>query len=77
MNTVTLRIDNIPGGVEVEMPAATTGRYAAKRAAEACGYDSDGFEWELWIVSAGGGTRVPMDEPVVGLEGKSLWAAMA
>ncbi len=45
MSTVTLRILQYPNFVEVEMPSATTGRYAAKRAAEACGYDADGSEW--------------------------------
>jgi hypothetical protein len=33
--------------VEVDMPASTTVRYAAKRAAAAVGFDPDAREWRL------------------------------
>ena len=77
MATVTLRIHRGLAVVKVPMPAATTGRYAAKRAAEACGMDPERVEWALWAWDGAGYDLVPMDEPVADLEGRSLLVAMA
>lgn len=49
MTTVTLYVlrDRWGEVVPVEMPSATTGKYAAKRAAEAMGYDPYEHDWML------------------------------
>lgn len=73
--TVTLRIMGIMEGdapVNIEMPAATTGRYAAKRAAKACGMDPETYEWGLYMWGTAGYGLVAMQDPVSDLEGRNL-----
>jgi hypothetical protein len=41
MNTTTLQVKTSKGTLEVEMPSATTARYAAKRVAEKLDLDPD------------------------------------
>jgi hypothetical protein len=64
METVTIYVVQMG----VEMPAATTGKYAAKRAAEAMGYDPD-FEYVLMTAA---GTPIDPDEPVAEWHEKHL-----
>jgi hypothetical protein len=44
---VTLHLWHEHRVVDIDMPAATTLRYAAKRAAAAVGFDADAREWVL------------------------------
>ena len=67
MEIVTIHILTRQGPVTVEMPAATTGKYAAKRAAEELGYDPDA-EWVLMRV----GRVIDPDESVLEWDGKAL-----
>ncbi len=67
MSTVTLIIHLTNGGEHpVEMPGATSGKYAAKRAAEAVGLDPE--QW--WALLYGGHTIIPEDEAVAALDGQ-------
>ena len=70
--TVVLHTTPHPG-VEpktIDMPGATTGRYAAKRAAEAWGLDPDVSEYGL--VDVANFRLIPMDEPVADFDTKLL-----
>jgi len=66
-HTVTLLLWHEHRAVKVEMPAATTVRYAAKRAAAAVGFDADAQKWVL----AEPATRhvYPPDSVVAALDG--------
>lgn len=71
MNFIRLYISNGSGVpvLAVEMPAATTGRYAAKRIVEALGYDPDEQEWALM----GPQGQLDPDRVVAGYEGATVY----
>jgi hypothetical protein len=54
--------------LEVTMPRATTGKYAAKRVAEALGFDDD----DAWILIAGL-KEIPGDEIMADHDGETVW----
>jgi hypothetical protein len=64
---VTLHLWHEHRVVEVDMPAATTVRYAAKRAAAAVGFEADAREWML--VEAATHHVHPPDNLVAGMDG--------
>ena len=77
MATVTLLIMNRLGRppLPVEMEGATTGEYAAMRAAESLGFDPEEGCWSLARFRGGRAEPIDPDEPVAGLHGTSLYLA--
>lgn len=75
VNTITLKVQVARETVQVEMPAATSGLYAAKRIAEEVGWDPDLY----WVLSSRIDTPMPIDQqaPIVELGGQRLWLLLA
>ena len=67
---MTLRVANTAPSVEIEMPAVTTGKYAAKRAAEELGLDPD-IDWRLIRIK--NNKFVDPDESVAALNGERVY----
>ena len=57
------------GPIEVNMPDATSIKYAACRAAEACGFDDEDAYW--WLVNSSG-RWLPSDAIIVQYDGEYL-----
>ena len=69
----TLRLATPQGEVVLEMPGATTVRYAAKRAAEAMGYDPDALEF--YLVDPSTKRVMPQDDVVAYLDSRAFLLA--
>ncbi len=63
MTTLLIKMDDV-GSTPIEMPGATSMRYAAMRAAEELGYDPMGADWRL----LDGTTELPIPEDELAVE---------
>ena len=79
MATVTLLIMNRLGKppLPVGMEGATTGEYAAMRAAESLGFDPEEGRWALTRFQGGRAEPIDPNEVVAGLDGTELYLAKA
>ena len=70
MGTVTIWVSVSGRDTPVEMPGATTGLYAAKRAAEAFEFDPDAAAWHL--ADPVTCQAVPLGDVIAPWDGKTL-----